>query len=180
MQKFVNKLEDFEVRAKNEKNEFIIADNAMSFTEPDFEPDTQTIEGYAGMAGKIELIDWLNANAPEFAMKFSRLPENSKFIVTPDGCALQVFYTESAVDTEGKQSYDSFKIELRGTAKNLPGGGEKKKGERGEVEIKIACTFYKKEKIGDTTPIIVYDPLNGKIEMFGKNYASSVKSDWNK
>ncbi len=171
--KFVNKVEDFELSAADASGKYQELDNAISFTLPDIEPATEEISGYAGLAGTIELPDWSNAGAPEVSLKFSRIPENGKLILNPSGVKAKASWAESLVDESGNVTYEAYSVYAEGKPKNIP-GGDKQKGNKPEVEIKIACSKYTLKK-GDIT-IFNYDPMNGKVEIYGVNYAAGAKN----
>lgn len=174
MKKYVNKVEDLLAQAMNPTTKaYEEIDNLMEFTLPDMEPNSEEISGYAGMTGAIELTDWGNMGAPELSIKLSTLPANGKNILRPKGTSLKLNWAESVVNDAGEVSYQSYAVYASGMPKVLP-GGTKKKGERPECEIKIACNKYK--MIKDGVEVINYDPMNGKTAVYGENYATAMKN----
>ena len=171
--KYVNKLEDFELAVAGSDNKYEEMDNATEFSLPDLEPSSEEVSGYAGLPGTIELPDWSNLGAPELGLKFSRIPANGSKLLNPRGTKVKASWAESVVDESGEVTYEAFTVYAEGTPKNIP-GGDKKKGERPEVEIKIACRKYQLKQ--GTTVIANYDPMNGKTEIYGTNYAAGAKN----
>lgn len=174
MKKFVNKTEDIYAEAQDlETKAYKELDNLIGIATPEVEPGIEEIKGYSGMVGSFELPEWLNIGNLELVLTFSTIPENARLIMNPKRVAVKLNWGESYVDGDTKEmGYDSYAAYATGFPKNIP-GTEKKKGEKSENEFKISCSTYKLIKNGET--ILEYDPLNGKICIYGKNYADELK-----
>lgn len=172
MEKYIDKVEDLlaQVIAEGKKTEL---DNLLSFTLPEVTPKTESVEGYSGMTGAISFPNWNELEAMEMAMKFSNYPDALKEYLKSGKVDVKLNWAESYVDKSGNLAYDSYAATLTAFPANIP-GGDRKKGERSENEFKAQVKAYKLVKNGTT--ICDIDPLSGKVEIFGTNMATTMKT----
>lgn len=172
MEKYVDKVEDLLAQVvKPEGN--VELDNLLSFSLPDIVPKTESVEGYSGMTGAISFPNWNELEAMEMGLKFSNYPDSLKEFLKAGAVTIKLNWAESYVGKTGDLAYDAYAVTATAFPSNIP-GGDRKKGERSENEFKAQVKAYKLTKNGTT--ICDIDPLSGKVELFGKNAATQMRT----
>lgn len=172
MKKYVNKLEDFECSVMDTTKRYITMSDLLSFSLPELEAEDNEISG-SGILGKINLPDWNNMAAPALELNFASYPDELAHALAITGCSVKLNWGESHITQEALMEYDSYAAYITGWPKNIP-GGDRKKGEKSENTLTINVKNYKLIKNGIV--IIEYDPLNYKLNIYGKDYASQLRA----
>ena len=159
MEKYVYNLTDFAHRVSADGKTWENSDNIKKFKLPDIEPSAEEVNGYSGLNGTINVIDWANIGAMELALTYATIPEQ---------------YT----DKNGDVGWMTFKVYITGMLKKIP-GGDASKGESNEKEFTYGINTYKltrKNDDGEEETIIDYDPINKVLVLGGNDFGSKLNT----
>lgn len=177
MEKYVYNLTDFAHRVSADGKTWENSDNIKKFKLPDIEPGAEEVNGYSGLNGTINVIDWANIGAMELALTYATIPE-CRGIFSPEKQYHQLVWLEQYTDKNGDVGWMTFKVYITGMLKKIP-GGDASKGESNEKEFTYGINTYKltrKNDDGTEQTIIDYDPINKVLVLGGNDFGSKLNT----
>lgn len=175
MKVYANKVVDLYPTIKKGKK-YIEIEDLTSFSTPEVNFGDGEVSG-AGIPGVVNIPDIFNMEAMEASIVAKSFSAGVREAITPDGINLRLNWATDNVNGKNKTTYTSYTATIKGRPKGLP-GAEIKKSEGMELTVNIAVSYYK--LVIDGKVIHEIDPLNGKLIIMGKDYATAVNKALNK
>ncbi len=175
MKFYANKVVDLFPTIKSGKK-YIEIEDVTSFTTPEVAFADGEVTG-SGIFGTVNIPDIYNIDAMEATITSKSLSQGVLTAIDPSGVNLRLNWAVDNIGGTGETTYTSYTATIKGRPKGIP-SLEATKGEGMEIELAIACSYYKLVK--DGTVIHEIDPLNGKLTINGIDYASKLNKALNK
>lgn len=164
-----NKVVDLYPTIKSGKK-YIEIEDVKSFEIPEVGFGDGELSG-SGIMGTVNIPDPYNIEAMEASITAKNFNDGVLDAIKPTGVNLRLNWAIDSINTSATKGYTSYTAVIKGIPKGIPGVGAEK-GEEMEVQLAIACNYYKLIKNGKT--IYEIDQLNNKLIINGVDYMKTL------